>query len=399
MSNGSYVESAIFKLSREDPYHASVLQEVEISVNKHIPTACLTYNKQTSTYKILLGEEFFSKLTLEERSAILLHEILHFTHGHFLRFTPEMFSDPKSGRVANIAADMSINQYIKGLPEGAIDVNKFVIAETGKPFPKFATAETYFKLLKDEKNQEANSEELAKYGEGMDSHEFDISDLTEEEQEKLLKEAKNILTRALDKNGLDQSKLPGAIKDLLSKIEDKMTGLNYKAVLAKAIKKTVTDCTPRYSWNRPNKRYGTVLPGTLPNLLPKIGVFIDTSGSISAAELNRSIEILNGLLKAGSKNCILGLWHTKLYFCEKWRDKFDLIERGVVESGGTDLTDTVQYINKHSLDLSIIITDGYYSSGEKFKSPNVVWLIANSTGEHPNDTFGTTIKLSDLTKE
>jgi len=61
-------------------------------------------------------------LTQEEKIAVLEHEILHVLNKHLLR------QDNRNHYVWNLANDIAINQYIKGLPAGMIcpDCNAFV---------------------------------------------------------------------------------------------------------------------------------------------------------------------------------------------------------------------------------------------------------------------------------
>jgi len=61
-------------------------------------------------------------LTQEEKIAILEHEILHILNKHLVR------QENRNHYVSNIAQDLAINQYIKGLPHGGMcpDCNIFV---------------------------------------------------------------------------------------------------------------------------------------------------------------------------------------------------------------------------------------------------------------------------------
>ena len=77
------------------------------------------------------------------------------------------------------------------------------------------------------------------------------------------------------------------------------------------------------------------------------------------------------------------------------------IDRAEIQSGGTDLAETLQDILKRRGDLSIIITDGCYSDveyeswlkpGEIF--PQVLWIISKQgTEDHPLKRIGDTVKI------
>lgn len=69
-------------------------------------------------------------LTQEEKIAVLEHEILHILSKHLLRV------DNRNGYVWNLATDIAINQYIAGLPHGALcgECN-VVVRKVGQNWP------------------------------------------------------------------------------------------------------------------------------------------------------------------------------------------------------------------------------------------------------------------------
>jgi predicted metal-dependent peptidase len=67
------------------------------------------------------------------------------------------------------------------------------------------------------------------------------------------------------------------------------------------------------------------------------------------------------------------------------------------QSGGTDITDVAKETNQRDSDLTIIMTDGYYTTDVAFKKKNVVWLISEKGGlSHPCRDVGKTFLLEDL---
>jgi len=70
-------------------------------------------------------------LTQDEKLALLEHEILHMLNKHLIRI------ENRDSYVWNVATDLAINQYIKGLPDGARcpDCNIFVRKIAGGQFP------------------------------------------------------------------------------------------------------------------------------------------------------------------------------------------------------------------------------------------------------------------------
>lgn len=397
------IQQAIWFFLKENPFAGSLLQELNIRTYPHIPTAALRYEKQDGKFEVLINEEFFGKLTLEQRVAVFHHEILHFTHGHLFRF--DKIGTEKDQMKKNLAADMAINQFIPNLPEGCIDHKKFN-TQDGKPFPDYQTFERYFELLQQTTNEpkDDKGEQNAEKGEGPEANwnhiknykEFDQHDwdqLSEEEKQRLLKEAKRVLTRAVDKTFKDHTNVPDAVKDLLQRINTEIKKMDYKGLLRAAIKKTLTSQDRIGTWYRPNKRYGSYAPGSTNDKVPFINVYIDTSGSISHKELNEFLAVMDGFLKNSSKRCNLGFWHTELYDVTKYK-LGTKINEGNIQSGGTDPTCVVEHIENKKPDLSIVLTDGHYDKSRIKLTQKVIWVISKDGNvNHPHANHGRTVKI------
>lgn len=383
-----YLESALFELYMQNPFYAGLLTEMNIKYSDQIPT-CIAFDKKKQEFEIILNTQQMSMFSKLERTAVLHHEVLHFAHQHLLRAT-DYEKDPK---LYNIAMDMSINQYIQNLPQGCIEVKQFK-KNDGSPFPTFKGFELYYELLKD--NQEANKDEMAKYTPETATDAHGWEEMEEGDYQKMAEEAKKLVNRTVEKTSTGYSELPDTLKDLMKELDRITEKLNYKRILKEAIKKTVCVTDRESTWNRPNKRYGVYAPGTRTGRLPNIGIFIDTSGSISHNELNDFLGILNGFLKHGAKKCSLGLWHTELYYYKphKFRNTLDKEE---LQSGGTDVSAALDKINDEAPDLSIILTDGDFCPYPDKIKGSVIWIISHGGNKnHPMKHVGKTIMLDAL---
>jgi len=401
------LQSALYQIVRENPFIGGFLQELTFKFNNHIPTAAIGYNKQTQKYELLFNLDYFNKLGKEARMAVLMHEVLHFLHKHLFRWS--LIDVKEEDRMLwNIAADMAINQYISGLPEGTIDVKNFKTEEG--PFPKYQTMEMYHELLqKNRKGEETkgkpipggkcsheegeggpghdpsncqhtmgtgnegpNKEELDKYT-PMDEHIWD--NLTDEEKERMAREAEKLIKRTIEKTAYSHSSVPGFVEDFLKELDSFLRKLNYKAILRAAIKKTVMSQDREHSWKRPNKRYGEFAPGSSLSRTPQINMYVDTSGSISHQELNEFLEVIDGFLKAGNKQCKLVLWHTDVYYNKKYKMK-GRIKQNEIQAGGTDPNPTLELIKKTKPDLSIILTDMFFERPSVKVDTEVIWIVS-----------------------
>ena len=107
-------------LMLKEPYYGFFLLMLHKSWSDQLPTAGVC--KNGINFQLMINEKFWTDLSEEHKLGLLKHELLHIAFQHLTTFT--MFSDKK---MANIAMDMEINQYIDGhwLPEGGIDINDY----------------------------------------------------------------------------------------------------------------------------------------------------------------------------------------------------------------------------------------------------------------------------------
>ena len=107
-------------LMLKEPYYGFFLIMLNKLWNKRIPTAGVS--KNGINYQLVINEEFWESLSELERLGLLKHELLHIAFGHLT--TVFKFSDR---RLANVAMDMEINQYIDAswLPGGELSSDEF----------------------------------------------------------------------------------------------------------------------------------------------------------------------------------------------------------------------------------------------------------------------------------
>lgn len=396
------LESALYYLVQEQPFYGSLLQELNIIYTEMIPTAAIAYNKKLDLMQLMLNTEYFCKMPITERKAVLMHEILHFCHQHLWRYQEKKKSDDDQ-TLFNLAADMAINQFIQGLPKGCVNVNNFK-QKDGTPFPKFKTMEFYWELLEklDGKNaqQEAkgkgertpNQDELEKYlGKPFDRHDWE--ELSDDDKQKMLEESKRLIKRTVEKSSFSHNNLPDSIKDLLEQIESQISGINYKAILKNILKRTICANDRENTWNKPSKRYGIYAKGTKIGRIPNILFLVDTSGSISYTEMCEFFKVVDGFLKLGQKTCKVGFWHTDLYKIKKYKTFKDINENDI-EAGGTDPGPALRYAEERSPDLVVMLTDGFFGEEGKYRLSNVLWCISKTGNmNHPYKYLGKTLQI------
>jgi len=440
------LQTSIYELGKTHKFLGSVLQCMNITFSYQLPTAGISFDVDGKKWQMYINPIFYCEcLTAANRVAVLLHEMSHITHKHPIR-VPFLKIAPEKRTWMNIAADMAINQFIKNLPNGCqqcpskeqlmigascpnekcpgncIDVKDYYdVDDNGKhiPWPVNETMEKYYELLLQRAKDLEYGDACDDCGEAMpnDSNgkcpkcgkqhgkgkpkEFDQHNWGEGgEENDMLDATEELVKRAMIKSSMEYDELPGSIKELLSDIDARRTELNYKALILQAIKRSATGHERKHSWTRKSKRFGNYAPGTKPGNLPKLDMFIDSSGSISVHEGNEFLDIVDNFLQVGCRKCNLNIFHTKNYYRKPYKLGQRLDKRDW-ESGGTCLEESLRIIAETRPDLTIILTDGYYSdvdveawlpNGVNF--PHCLFIISrDGTQDHPLKRLGYTIKI------
>lgn len=403
------MEQSIYKLMELQPFIGNVIQLLQVYPSYQIPTMGIAFNKGKQTFELLVNPLFLYSLKDTHRVGVLIHEIYHKTFGHVFRMYEHKFTEVKESSVENnseeiqkqinklmkekmtlnIAMDLVVNQYIDPelLPNSDDDKKKDGNNGNG------GDGKGEKKSGKGEKCDGQCS------GQGYSSEHFwQTNGATEKE---LMEATEDLVKRSYTKmtNGYD--KLPQQIKDMLNYIDNKIKKINYRGILLSAMKKSLPANNPESTWARKNKRYGYLAPGRKVGEQPKLHIFIDTSGSISVEEVNEFLGIVGEFLQVGAPKCKLSFFNTTTYLTKTFK-KGDKLLPGDIQSGGTDLGHSLKMIADTNPNLSIILTDGYYSHVEvkefvgQRQFPKTIFLISSGgTVDHPfkKYTWQKTIKI------
>jgi len=441
------LQTGIYELSKTHKFLGSVLQCMNISYSYMLPTAGVSFDVDGKKWQMHINPVFFCRhLNANQRVAVLLHEMSHITNKHPIRVPFLKISPDKRGWM-NIAADMAINQYIKNLPNGCqqcppkemlmmgaactnekcpgncVDVKDYYDEDDKGnkiPWKTNQTMEFYYeKLLQRARDLDYFGGGCSECGEPVDGNgkctkcgkqhgkgqpkEFDSHNWGEGgEENDMLDATEELVKRAMIKSSMDYDSLPGSVKELLQDIEARRSELNYQALILQAIKRSATGHERKHSWTRKSKRFGNYAPGTRPGDLPKLDMYLDSSGSISVQEGNEFLEIVDNFLRAGIRQCTLNIFHTKNYYRKSYK-LGQRLDKREWESGGTCLESSLRIVAETRPDLAIFVTDGYYSDidveswlppGTKF--PQCLFIISrDGTKDHPLARLGKTIKIPD----
>ena len=390
----------------------------------------------TDGKNIYVDIDFLSRLTPDEITFVLGHEVWHVVMMHHLR------GEGKDHTTFNVATDMEVNQLLDAdgfkSPEEALFPNKTHGRHCEFNFPDGLSAEEYYDLLQNmagRKNAETemkSTETKMKSKNSNVSGQFDKHFDQNEDQEKALEEA--MKDHPMDKygeKGADEDYQPTAMhtenekKEAMEKIREAVVGAaqtieRTRGMLPDYIKKYVNKLldpkmpwkellasfiTSSYfnktNWNRPNRRFaysGTYLPSHSGDMM-RIAVGIDTSGSCSE-DFTKFVSELSGITRSFDGyelhmlECDTEVKNYTLYNEDNPLNPEDGIE--FQGSGGTKLQSIFNYIEDNDLDVDavVIFTDGECEDFEdEFEVP-VLWAITgNSNCE--NLKMGEKIYLKD----
>jgi predicted metal-dependent peptidase len=142
------------------------------------------------------------------------------------------------------------------------------------------------------------------------------------------------------------------------------------------------------TWRRPNRRTidsGEYMPSSYSESVGRIGVGVDTSGSISGAAISKFVSEVVGLSKLVTPELVdLMYWDTKVAAHEKYGPgQYDLIATSTKPKGGggTAPSCVTSHMKEKKMrpECVIMLTDGHVGSdwGGQWPCP-VLWVIAGN---------------------
>jgi predicted metal-dependent peptidase len=138
-------------LLQESPFYASIILCLKITPSNSIDTFCI------NSTELKFNPAFANSLTIKNIKIILRHELLHLIFKHHLRGS---VIPNYSHSVWNIAGDLAINSslwYEDGFPESGIVPG----CDGFKTFPMNLSAEEYYKMLCQKKDDEEKNEQTS----------------------------------------------------------------------------------------------------------------------------------------------------------------------------------------------------------------------------------------------
>lgn len=396
-------QESLSKISKDlmlkEPFYGFFL----IMLNKvwHDTIGTAAVSKNGINYQLTISEKFWEPLSESHRMGLLKHELLHIAFNHLTTF--DLFKDKK---LANIAMDMEINQYIDKdwLPEGGIDIDDYSDLHLDR---RAGSRYYYDKLQKAQKNKKQNGscgdgnmdklldaleagECIVKIGDkdvNMPNHPWkDFQNLPDAEKQLIEKQLQRVLNDVKNQTEKKQGNVPGEMKGII-KIEKiippKFNWKNYLRRFTGISTKIFTKKIRR----KENTKFPD-MPGMKVKMKQKLMLAIDTSGSVCDDEVREFMNEMHHIYKTGV-DITLVQCDTYIRDISEYKGTYDLKLHG---RGGTDFTPVIKYFNENTSYTSLV----YFTDGEAYTSVNprakVLWVHSEQSDIN-EDLPGLKIKL------
>ena len=388
------------ELMLKEPFYGLFLIGLNKVWQKRVPTAGVS--KNSINYQLTINEDFWNSLSSDHRLGLLKHELLHIAFFHLTMH--DNFADQ---RLANIAMDLEINQYIdpQYLPEGGCTIDSEAFKQYNLPV-KAGCREYYEILSKEKEKQEQQGGDKSKLQKILDaisrgdSHDEDgdpvpdhstwedFKDLPEAEKKLIEKQLEHML-KEVAQQVKGRGTVPGEMQGLLDKINSKeppkFDWRGYLRRFAGGSQKVYTKKLRR----KFNKRFEE-MAGLKVKPRKHILVAIDTSGSVSDDELREFFHEIDHINKTGAEITVLQC-DTKINSIKKY-SAGDTVE--VFGRGGTEFDPVIEYYNEHLKNFScmVYLTDGECHCSVKPRG-KMLWVIS-SRSQMNDELPGPKIKLN-----
>ena len=385
---------SLSKISKElmlkEPYYGFFLIMLNKVWRKDLPTAGVS--KNGINFQLAINEEFWTGLSEMHQMGLLKHELLHIAFGHLTSF-----KSFKNHRLANIAMDMEINQYIDKdwLPKGGVDIDDYEDLDLERK----AGCRYYYDKLNQfqeekDKNGSCGNEDMDKLldqaanGEGPDHSTWgEFEDLSEAEQKLIEKQLQKVLADAKEQTVKKRGNVPGEIEGVIIVEEIVPPKFDWRGYIRRFTGVSTKVFTKKIR-RKENRRYEEN-PGLKIKMRQHMLLAIDTSGSVSNTELQEFMGEIHHIYKAGVDVTIMQC-DTSIRSIEAYKGKNEI---NVVGRGGTEFDPVLDYYNANQKKYTSLV---YFTDGECYTSVvpkgNVLWVLSERS--NMNDSLpGRVIKL------
>jgi len=374
-------QQSLSKIAKElmlkEPFYGFFLIALNKVWGQKVPTAGVS--KNNINYQLAINPDFWESLSDNHRLGLLKHELLHIAFGHLTTFFK--FSDK---RLANVAMDMEINQYIddEWLPEGGIDINNYEDLNLER---KAGCRYYYDKLkeLKDKKKQNGTcgNQPMDDLLDAIENGETDdhatweeFEDMTEAEQKLIEKQLQKVLSDAKDQTIKKRGTVPGEIEGVIIIEEVTKQKFNWRGYIRRFTGVSTKVFTKKIR-RKENRRFSDN-PGLKVKMRQHMLLAIDTSGSVSDNELKEFMSEIYHIYKCGVDITVIQC-DTRIRSIEPYKGKFEM---NVLGRGGTEFDPVLEYFNANLKKYTSLV---YFTDGECYTRVkprgNTLWVLSEQS--------------------
>jgi predicted metal-dependent peptidase len=390
MSRQDSLSKASKDLMLKEPYYGIFLIMLNKVWNNRVPTAGVS--KNGINYQLTINEDFWSGLSELQMLGLLKHELLHIAFGHLTTYFK--FSDK---RLANVAMDMEINQYIEAswLPEGGINIDDY--AELN--LERKAGSRYYYdqlKQLQDKKNKDGTcgNEPMDQLLDNIESGNIpdhstwdEFENLTEAEQKLIEKQLQKLLSDAKEQTLKKRGNVPGEIEGVIVVEEIVAPKFDWRGFIRRFTGVSTKVFTKKIR-RKENRRFSDN-PGLKVKMRQHMLLAIDTSGSVSDDELREFMSEIYHIYKCGVDITVIQC-DTMIKSIEPYTGKFEMAVQG---RGGTEFDPVLEYFNANLKKYTSLV---YFTDGECYThvrpKGNVLWVLSERSSMN-DELPGKVIKL------
>jgi len=389
-------QQSLSKISKElmlkEPYYGFFLIMLNKVWRKDLPTAGVS--KNGINFQLAINEEFWTGLSEMHQMGLLKHELLHIAFGHLTSF--KSFKDH---RLANIAMDMEINQYIdeNWLPKGGINIDDYedlnLDRKAGCRYYYDKLQQAQEKKKEDGTSGDSNFDKLCDSMEqGQNTVTIQVSegengemqitlpdhstweefeDISEAEKKLIEKQLQKVLSDAKEQTVKKRGNVPGEIEGVIVIEEIVPPKFDWRGYIRRFTGVSTKIFTKKIR-RKENRRYEEN-PGLKIKMRQHMLLAIDTSGSVSNSELQEFMGEIHHIYKAGVDVTIMQC-DTSIRSIEPYKGKNEI---NVVGRGGTEFDPVLDYYNANQKKYTSLV---YFTDGECYTSVipkgNVLWVLS-----------------------
>ena len=368
MNNQDTLARATKTLMLREPFYGYFLMSMNKSWDEGVGTAGVS--KHNIGFKLTIAPTFWKGLTDLQQLGIMKHELLHIAFFHLT-----MRDKYPDHELFNIAADMEINQYIDKtwLPSGCIDIDEF---KKDLPHLDYKKGTDYYYKELGQAKKNNTSPTLNQFLQGarnMHGTWDDFKGLSDAEKKLLESQAEYQMKTTAEQVQKRSGSIPGELAELIKGMYEKtVPKFNWKGYLRRFAGGSMKIFTKKLR-RKHNKRFDH-LPGLKVKPKKHILVGVDTSGSVSSAELEEFFQEIHHMHKTGADITVIQC-DTQIVDISPYKKG---AEKEIKGRGGTSFTPVVdhynKYINKYS--CLIYLTDGEASNPQNKPKGKTLWVLS-----------------------